>query len=246
MILFYDSFQTIRPADIDCARFQKNVAEFHQLYLHNQFRIRGKFEKSTAKDYIDAIRILLQMEQGDLKKEVFKEYDFGIADSMQELKDWITSKNKMQNSNRSRLVSGYAFVWESNKKKNKGKDICDFKQKKFRARWNRTNVGWIELEGSEKEVGSIHAVQGEDLNCVGVIVGNDIGINEDGRIILKKEHYHDRNGTPSRKGDNSRDNELLGYIKNIYYVLLTRGSDGCRVCFCDDRLRQYFKKQIYE
>lgn len=46
-----------------------------------------------------------------------------------------------------------------------------------------------------KEIGSIHAIQGYDLNYSGVIIGNDITV-ENGQIVAVSENYKDIGGTP--------------------------------------------------
>ena len=97
-------------------------------------------------------------------------------------------------------------------------------------RWNSTYEDWVKKPNSEKEIGSIHAIQGYDLNYSGVIVGNDITV-KDGKIVAVPENYKDIGGTPLKEGFNL--SELTEYILNIYYVLLSRGIDGCAVYFED-------------
>lgn len=46
------------------------------------------------------------------------------------------------------------------------------------------------------------------------------------------------------KMDTATDEELLNYITNIYYVLLTRGIRGTYLYVCDDDLREYIEKFI--
>lgn len=50
----------------------------------------------------------------------------------------------------------------------------DWKEIKKQWHWNRQHEKWVEIESSKKEIGSIHAIQGVDLDYVGIIEGNDI------------------------------------------------------------------------
>ena len=41
-----------------------------------------------------------------------------------------------------------------------------------------------------------------------------------------------------------KQQEILEYIKNIYYVLMTRGIKGTFLYVCDDDLREYLSQYI--
>lgn len=60
----------------------------------------------------------------------------------------------------------------------------------------------------------------------------------DGKVTAVKKNYFDQNGTPVKKGFSLE--ELTEYIKQIYYVLLTRGIHGIRIYIEDEALRQHF------
>ena len=42
----------------------------------------------------------------------------------------------------------------------------------------------------------------------------------------------------------AKQQEILEYIKNIYYVLMTRGIKGTFLYVCDDDLREYLSQYI--
>jgi DUF2075 family protein len=44
----------------------------------------------------------------------------------------------------------------------------------LKLRWNGTDVDWVNSRNSLDEVGSIHTIQGYDLNYAGVIIGRDL------------------------------------------------------------------------
>lgn len=107
-------------------------------------------------------------------------------------------------------------------------------------RWNRTDTDWISSQGSIDEVGSVHTVQGYDLNYAGVIIGPDIVWDEDhGGVRAVRESHFDREVRSVRD-----EHELLEYIRNAYYVLLTRGMKGTYVYVCDPALRERVRAAI--
>lgn len=90
------------------------------------------------------------------------------------------------------------------------------------------------------EIGCIHSIQGYDLNYTFVILGRDIGYDKlTGKIIVHPENYYDKNGKQTAGYE-----ELLEYITNIYYVLMTRGIKGTYLYVCDDNLRDYLSQYI--
>ncbi len=58
-------------------------------------------------------------------------------------------------------------------------------------------------------------------------------------IVVDEDKYFDRYG---KIGADER--RLTEYIKNIYYVLMTRGIKGTYIYVCDDELRKYFNQYI--
>ena len=52
-------------------------------------------------------------------------------------------------------------------------------------------------------------------------------------------NYYDKNGKRTATYE-----ELLEYITNVYYVLMTRGIKGTFLYVCDDDLREYLSKYI--
>ena len=93
---------------------------------------------------------------------------------------------------------------------------------------------------SFEQVGCIHSIQGYDLNYGFVIIGEDIKYAEEkGGVYTDRKGYKDKYGKQQ-----TSDEELERYIKNIYYVLLTRGIKGTYIYVCNKELREYFAKYI--
>lgn len=250
LILLYDSLQMIRPSDIPRGDFNRYIRQhvFQKHTLLKQFRVQihDPGATYTADDYIAGICTFLQLKEGPYDRGVFQnnapDAYFGIVDSISELFRYVDEQRQYRPTAQCRVVAGYARPWGS-KCKPGSKKYTEFdwvEDDRHQWRWNSTYENWIARPGSEDEIGSIHAIQGIDLDYAGVIVANDLTF-ADGKVTAVKSNYYDVNGTPARK-DFSLD-ELTEYVKQVYYVLLTRGISGIRVYFEDEALRRHFMEK---
>jgi DUF2075 family protein len=110
-------------------------------------------------------------------------------------------------------------------------------------RWNGTK-DWISSKNALEEVGSIHTVQGYDLNYAGVIIGGDLRHDAaTGQMFVDRSSYFDVKGVENNKqlGRRYNDAEVRQFVLNIYGVLLTRGIRGTYVYVVDPALRAYLK-----
>jgi hypothetical protein len=117
-------------------------------------------------------------------------------------------------------------------------------------RWNSADaIDWVTSDhsGVADEVGSIHTVQGYDLNFAGVIIGPDLKWDSNSqRIIFDRDHYFDSKGMQNlpRIGVTLTDEDMFQYVHNIYAVLLTRGVRGTYVYVSDPELRSVLKSHL--
>ena len=231
-ILFYDQKQVIGPSGIGhdlmvekiFKKKKKRMAAYYTLY--SQMRVQG------GNDYIDYVSSLLNCRTEE--KKTFDSYEFHIVDQFQSFQELLLEKE--ESDGLSRMVAGYAWPWVSKKDKSK-KDICI---EGIYRRWNSRTENWVHSNTALDEVGCIHSIQGYDLNYAFVILGNDISYDNDlKKIVIKKDSYFDRNGKAT-----ATEKELAEYIKNIYYVLLTRGIKGTFLYVCDNALKEYLSGYI--
>ncbi len=107
------------------------------------------------------------------------------------------------------------------------------------------DVDWVNTANSVNEVGSIHTIQGYDLNYAGVIIGKDLRYDvATGRVVFDRRNYHDPRGTTNNRllGITYTDDDILQFVRNIYAVLLTRGVLGTYVYVCDAALREHLRR----
>ncbi|WP_420364275.1 DNA/RNA helicase domain-containing protein [Curtobacterium sp. L3-7] len=141
----------------------------------------------------------------------------------------------------SRLVAGYAWEWKSKR----DRSAIDIEIDGRRLQWNQTQTDWITSTGAVDQVGSIHTVQGYDLNYVGVIIGPDLRFDAIARrIVFDRSNYFDKKGMENnpRLGITYTDEDVRRFVTNAYSVLLTRGVRGTFVHVVDPELRRYLRQ----
>lgn len=195
-------------------------------YLKMQMRVNG------GEEYINYVNDILH--DIDVPKKSFTDYDFKIFTDFRKFNDELYAKeNDMELC---RMLAGYAWEWQT---KN-DKDAYDIVIGDIKKRWNHCLNNWINSDGAIDEVGCIHTSAGYDLNYAFVILGQDIKFSPiTHKIYVDRSSYFDKRGKQS-----ATDDELDLYIRNIYYVLMTRGIRGTYVYVCDDYLRDYLMNYI--
>lgn len=225
-VFLVDGDQTVRPADVPVKTIQslKQVAQSEgRLYsLESQMRV------NAGDDYLHFARALLTNKP--VAPVVPDTYDLRFYSDLGKMRAAISEQEEAVGL--SRMVAGYAWPWKS-KGDTTEEAAYDIEIDGTRFRWNRTDIDWIASETSAEEVGSVHTVQGYDLNYAGVIIGPDIAWDEATSSVkaVKSQHFDTE---VKRVKD---ENNLLEYILNSYYVLLTRGMLGTYIYIYDEALR---------
>ena len=240
-VFFIDEAQKVTWSDVgEISRIKALAADagadVEILELSSQFRCGG------SDDYMAWLDDALGVKEDKENYFSLSRFDFKIIDSAQELHELIKVKN-MQN-NKSRMVAGYCWNWESKK----DPTAFDIKIGQYKARWNLASYGneWIVNPNSVSEIGCIHTCQGLEVDYVGVIVGDDLRVMN-GHLVtdpsaraktdkslagFKKESKEDLMEA-SAKADE--------IIRNTYRTLMSRGMKGCYVYFTDEATAEYFR-----
>lgn len=270
IILMYDVLQAIRPANVTREMFKSLTAGYSRKFLKTQFRIQAPAGKDyTSDDYVNGIKYLLYKDTGlldsditnydpDFNRDIFRDKTsdayFGYVDGkpMSRLIDWVEEDRNFNPEHINRVLSGMfccdtVDTW--NQSHGKNPSITHFHEDGLDRRWNSTQKNWINIgdADAEDQIGSVFAVQGIDLNKVGVMIGPDIFVNDNGVLEADPDHHNNMNNKFSAEEmtDPKKRFEFTLFILNQYYVLLTRGIDGIRLGFWEnDAFREYMEKTL--
>ena len=233
-VFFYDPLQSIGPSCLGMAAMRASLGDAldEPIELYSQMRVKG------GKAYLDYIRAILDAEAPAF--EAFEKYDFVLHEDFSDFIDCF--ERDYGEHELSRMVAGYAWEWKSNPKKCNDPAVRDIVIDGIGLKWNCTYDNWV-VKGAENpriahEVGCIHSTQGYDLSYAYVIIGDDLVYDpETETLTADRANYYDKNGK-----NTATQEELDRYIKNIYYVLLTRGILGTHVYAVNPKMRQYLSR----
>lgn len=233
-VLFFDNNQVIGPSGINASDVKDlflktrgiDINEIPHFHLKTEMRVEG------GEDYIQYVLDILN--NNVKEKMLFDNYEFCLCDSFADFNRLLYEKENKYGL--CRMVAGYAWPWKSKD----DKSLVDMTIEGITKQWNYKTQNWINIDHSIDQVGCIHSIQGYDLNYCFVILGNDISFDKERKtIIINEKSYFDQKGK-----NTATKEELTEYIKNIYYVLMTRGIKGTYLYICDEGLREYIKQYV--
>ena len=245
-VFFIDEDQRVTLNDIGTADeirkwANRENAEIIEMELSSQFRCNG------SDGYLAWLDNTLQIRETANNSLAGIDYEFKVFSSPNALRDAIVEKNAI--NNKSRLVAGYC--WEWNSRKNPALYDVVIPEHDFNMKWNLTTDGslWIVSPESVNEIGCIHTCQGLEVDYIGVIIGADMTL-QDGQIVThptaraksdksifgyKKKSLEDPAAVKA---------QLDGIIKNTYRTLMTRGMKGCYVYCVDGELGEWMEQSL--
>lgn len=251
IILMYDVLQAIRPANISRKDYKELTKDYEKKFLTTQFRIQvPKGQSFTSDDYVNGVKWLLYKDTGlldseftnfdkNFNRDVFRDkrpdayFGYFTDQPLHKLIAWIDMDRNFHAEHVDRVLSGLVEDW----RQEHGKDptITHFHEGDIKRRWNSTQTNWINSKDpdAEDQIGSVFAVQGIDLNKVGVLIGNDLEIDPNGHLYANPDNFYNVNGkfNVEEMVDPSNRFEFTLFVLNIYYILMTRGIDGIRLGF---------------
>ncbi|MBR5418830.1 DUF2075 domain-containing protein [Candidatus Saccharibacteria bacterium] len=233
VVFVFSEQQRIRPTNID----KNDISQYTEKFDKREYYLKTQMRSLGGKKYIDYIHDILSNGFRPKEKETFKGFEAKIFNNIQ---DFVAAMEKREAEyGLSRMVAG--FDWKWNSKKNKSAYDIEINGMKFR--WNSTQNNWIGSKNAPKEVGSIYTVQGDDLNYVGIIFGNDL-IYRNEKIIFNRKSCADsgamkRSQRQVANGEQISENDMLEQVLRTYRILMNRAVKGVYIYACDDDLREY-------
>lgn len=246
-IFFIDESQRVTTTDfgsIDKIKhFAKQAgAEITHMFLDSQFRCDG------SDGYIAWLDDVLEIRKTAQDTSFLHDYDFQVFDDPNHIKEHIYAHNQARN--KARLLAGYCWDWEKDKRADPEHADIVLEPFNFRMSWNLNNTStWAIDPESVDQIGCIHTSQGLEFDYVGLIIGLDLRY-ENGRIVT--DHTKRARTDQSLKGIKTlmKKNKQAALdladelIKNTYRTLMTRGMKGCYVYCQDQALADYLRYRL--
>ncbi|ARJ40379.1 ATP-binding protein [Sporosarcina ureae] len=244
-IFFIDEHQKVTIHDIGSIetieKYAKELgAEIISRELVSQFRCGG------SDGYIAWLEDVLQIRHTANINDMGMDYDFRIFDDPNEMLEEIEKLN--ERNNKSRLMAGYCWEWPKSNRRDVDHFDITIPEHDFGISWNIENT-WAIENSSVREAGCIHTAQGLEFDYVGVIIGDDLRM-EDGKLVtdFTKRAKSDQSLRGIKKL--AKEDPEKAYvvadpiIRNTYRTLMTRGLKGCFIYCTDPELQSYLKERL--
>lgn len=233
VVMVFSDQQRIRPANIS----KSDILKYSDEYNMREYWLKTQMRSLGGKKYIDYIHDILSNDLRPTRKEIFKDFEAKIFTNIH---DFVTAMQKRESEyGLSRMVAGFAWKWSSKENKRE----YDIRIDGMEFRWNSTQNNWIGSKNAPEEVGSIYTVQGDDLNYVGIIIGNDL-LYRNGKLIFNREACADsgamkRSQRQVANNEQISEDDMLEQILRTYRILMNRAVKGVYIYACDEELSKY-------
>lgn len=243
-VFLLDQHQVVRPGEQGTTEGIEEQArakglDVIRIDLDAQFRCGG------SKPYVDWVSGLLGLDGEPHRWVGDDHFSVQLADSPAQMEEWLDARRDEDYS--ARVVAGYCWPWSDPRPD--GALVPDVQVEGWSRPWNLKgdrSIGgapsaalWATDPAGFGQVGCVYTAQGFEFDYVGVILGPDLVLREDGwqavRAANRDPDFRNRNAVS--------DEEFDGLVRNVYKVLLTRGLRGVLIYSTDaetrERLRDY-------
>jgi hypothetical protein len=243
-VFLIDDRQVVRPEEIGSADLIRQAAKANDAELH-EIKLEAQFRCSGSDAFIQWVENTLELQRSPtVLWNLNDPFDFRIMSSPEALDTAI--RGRLNEGHKARLTAGFCWPW-SNPNED-GTLVDDVVIGGFRRPWNakpearRLAKGipraplWAYNSGGENQVGCIYTAQGFEFDYVGVIFGTDLVYRAGQGWVGDKNNSKD---SVVRRGGE----RFVELVKNTYRVLLTRGMNGCYVCFLDKGTEDFIRSR---
>lgn len=208
--------------------------------LEPQLRILKNNDSKFANKFITFIKDLLGIESREDLDDCFvsKYKDLGekgyfkIARNIEEWVDYLSNQQSKFPEKKSLRLAGYCKPV----KKANDYEFIKINSKGDSLKWSMDGEKFRNYSNKSTEVGNVYDIHGFDIDFASIYIGKDIYLDEKEKCIkVDKDNSFD---TATKKGVDQIDE----FVKNAYYILLTRAVYGQMVYIEDDKLREFLLK----
>lgn len=255
LIISYDDSQRLRKVDgIDIKEIFKdknkekeqlkepeidkdNICEYT---LEAQLRILNAKSEKFAKEFVVFIKELLGINYQKLDDKFINYYKnkigevdyFRIASNIEEWVKYISEKQFRFPEKKSLCLAGYCKPV----KKANDYEFIKINSNGDSLKWSMDGEKFRSYANKSTEVGNVYDIHGFDIDFASIYIGKDIYLDEEDKCIkVNKDNSFE---TAAKKGVENIDE----FVKNAYYILLTRAVYGQMVYIEDDKLREFLLK----
>ena len=225
--------EQLKEPEID----KDNICEYT---LEAQLRIlNGKSEK-FAEEFVTFIKELLGIYHKKLDDKFINYYKnkigevdyFRIASNIEEWVKYVSEKQFRFPEKKSLCLAGYCKPV----KKANDYEFIKINSNGDSLKWSMDGEKFRNYANKSTEVGNVYDIHGFDIDFASIYIGKDIYLDEEDKCIkVNKDNSFD---TAAKKGVENIDE----FVKNAYYILLTRAVYGQMVYIEDDKLREFLLK----
>lgn len=225
--------EQLKEPEID----KDNICEYT---LEAQLRIlNGKSEK-FAEELVTFIKELLGIYHKKLDDKFINDYKnkigevdyFRIASNIEEWVKYVSEKQFRFPEKKSLCLAGYCKPV----KKANDYEFIKINSNGDSLKWSMDGEKFRNYANKSTEVGNVYDIHGFDIDFASIYIGKDIYLDETEKCIkVNKDNSFD---TAAKKGVDQIDE----FVKNAYYILLTRAVYGQIVYVEDDKLREFLLK----
>ena len=225
--------EQLKEPEID----KDNICEYT---LEAQLRIlNGKSEK-FAEELVTFIKELLGIYHKKLDDKFINDYKnkigevdyFRIASNIEEWVKYVSEKQFRFPEKKSLCLAGYCKPV----KKANDYEFIKINSNGDSLKWSMDGEKFRNYANKSTEVGNVYDIHGFDIDFASIYIGKDIYLDEKEKCIkVNKDNSFD---TAAKKGVDQIDE----FVKNAYYILLTRAVYGQMVYVEDDKLREFLLK----
>lgn len=228
-VFFIDEGQFVTYRDsgsiqkiIECAKV--NNAE---VIRKNEFTLDTQFRCNGSDGYLAFLDYVINGKEPQFSK--YKcDYEFKVFSRGEELYNKIFEL-KLGGYN-ARFIAGYAYEWYQ---EDKLRPVVT----PLHMPWNTDTKTWATRENGFNEVGCVFSAQGVEFDYSGVVIGEDMCLDSDGKIKINVDKHAKSDHTYMNADFRHTDENIAKatlYIKNAYKILMTRGIRGTFI-YCEDK-----------